>query len=70
MIKKYQEFNEDKIYKRDIGGRFDKGNASSQIYSCNYNYFKTIDSEDKAYWLGFMYADGCVIPEKIPEGFR
>jgi hypothetical protein len=23
-------------------------------------YFETIDSEDKAYWLGFLYADGCV----------
>lgn len=22
--------------------------------------FKTIDSEEKAYWLGFLYADGCV----------
>lgn len=28
------------------------------IYHCNYNYFETIDTEDKAYWLGFIYADG------------
>lgn len=26
----------------------------------NENYFETIDTEEKAYWLGFMYADGCV----------
>lgn len=28
------------------------------VHYCNYNYFETIDSEDKAYWLGFIYADG------------
>ncbi len=26
----------------------------------NENYFETIDSEDKAYFLGFIFADGCV----------
>lgn len=26
----------------------------------NENYFSIIDSEDKAYWLGFLAADGCV----------
>lgn len=29
-------------------------------YSCNENYFEIIDTEQKAYWLGFMYADGWV----------
>lgn len=29
-------------------------------YIYDKNYFKTIDSEDKAYWLGFIYADGYV----------
>ena len=24
------------------------------------NYFKDINTKDKAYWLGFMYADGCI----------
>ena len=27
-------------------------------YSVNDNYFENIDSEDKAYFLGFMMADG------------
>lgn len=26
----------------------------------NENYFETIDTEDKAYWLGFIMADGCI----------
>lgn len=33
-------------------------------YSCNEKYFEKIDTEDKAYWLGFIYADGCVRNDK------
>jgi hypothetical protein len=33
---------------------------SKQTYKCNKDYFRTINTEDKAYWLGFIYADGCV----------
>lgn len=29
-------------------------------YTLNQNVFKTIDTEEKAYWLGFLYADGYV----------
>lgn len=29
-------------------------------YTLNENYFEDIDTEDKAYWLGFIYADGYV----------
>lgn len=29
-------------------------------YSIDNRYFENIDTEDKAYWLGFLYADGCV----------
>jgi DNA-binding transcriptional regulator WhiA len=32
--------------------------------SRNSNYFETIDSRDKAYWLGIMYSDGCVCKRK------
>ena len=30
------------------------------MYSLDENYFKVIDTEDKAYWLGFLYADGSI----------
>ena len=29
-------------------------------YKCNDNFFKNIDTEEKAYWLGVLYADGNV----------
>ena len=31
-----------------------------RVYDFNDNYFEIIDSEEKAYWLGFLLADGCV----------
>jgi len=36
-------------------------------YCVNSNYFNKIDNEFKAYWLGFLYADGCVTIKK-PNG--
>lgn len=27
---------------------------------CDYRYFDNIDCDEKAYWVGFLYADGCV----------
>ena len=29
-------------------------------YTCDDNYFKEINTEEKAYWLGFLYADGYI----------
>lgn len=31
-----------------------------KFYTCNKNFFEVIDTEAKAYWLGFMYADGYI----------
>lgn len=36
----------------------------SRTYHYNEHYFHTIDSSDKAYWLGFLAADGCVFKTK------
>ena len=30
-------------------------------HNLNKEYFKNIDTEEKAYWLGFIYADGYII---------
>lgn len=29
-------------------------------YYCNFDFFERINTEAKAYWLGFIYADGCI----------
>lgn len=36
-----------------------QGNQNKK-YSCDNNYFSIIDSHEKAYWLGFITADGSV----------
>jgi intein-encoded DNA endonuclease-like protein len=37
---------------------------TNRRYSVNDNYFDIIDSEEKAYWLGFLYADGYIRERK------
>jgi len=37
---------------------------TNRRYHVNHNYFDKIDSEDKAYWLGFLYADGYIRERK------
>lgn len=45
------------IIERNLNKR-DRGNKK---YTVNENYFNKIDTEDKAYWLGFLYADGYIL---------
>jgi predicted transcriptional regulator len=37
-----------------------KINLSNKKYTLNESIFECIDTEEKAYWLGFMYADGTI----------
>lgn len=34
----------------------------------NYHYFEEIDTEEKAYWLGFLIGDGYIVPTKRTVG--
>lgn len=36
-------------------------------YSCDENFFEEIDTEEKAYWLGFLYADGYITERKTEK---
>lgn len=61
-----------KVSTRDIGEKFcvsphiiksqleSRGCEVKQRTYSSSDYFKTVDSEEKAYWLGFLAADGCV----------
>ena len=39
---------------------FKKSRLNMSRIPLNINYFKNIDSPNKAYWLGFICADGCI----------
>lgn len=39
-------------------------------YSIDDSYFKNIDNQHKAYWLGFLMADGCVYKGDSKNSFR
>lgn len=36
------------------------GSQGARTNNLNQDFFKNIDNEEKAYWLGFIMADGCV----------
>lgn len=63
-----KEFHTKKIrnYIEDAGYKLRNFRDAKRLYPFNENYFDVIDTKDKAYWLGFMYADGCV--SKGPNG--
>lgn len=42
--------------------------SASRKNKLNENFFKEIDTEEKAYWLGFLYADGCVCKRSNKNG--
>lgn len=44
-------------------------NTSKKVVPLNENYFEYIDSNDKAYWLGFISADGCIHKNKYKLSF-
>jgi hypothetical protein len=53
-----------------VGNILKKNNIKSRVrkYKCNENYFEKIDTNEKAYWLGLLYADGYVRKRKQFNG--
>jgi intein/homing endonuclease len=55
-----REFNCNYATIRNLLNRHNiKSRGNKQGYPRNEYYFNKIDNKDKAYWLGFLYADGC-----------
>ena len=42
----------------------------SKLKKFNKNYFSNIDTSNKAYWLGFIYADGYIIENKTNRNYE
>lgn len=69
--KKYMEQNYKKYSYKYIANKLGFSERQIRHYAEHYlenksrkfndNYFEKIDTPDKAYWLGYIYADGCVI---------
>lgn len=65
LIKNYSEKTIDELLgllpKRNKKGIYSRAHALGLKYhTYNKDYFEVIDTEDKAYWLGFLYTDGYV----------
>lgn len=45
---------------KKLGLEIRSNKINSRKYSANFRYFREIDSHEKAYWLGFIYADGFI----------
>lgn len=47
------------VIKRVLAENQIPSNLDHHKYKCDYDYFEVINSYEKAYWLGFLAADGC-----------
>lgn len=59
---KYLGINEKtfKTYAQKFGIKSKIGSQGARRRMLDENYFETIDTEERAYWLGFIMADGCI----------
>ena len=51
----------------EVGIKTTKGNHYRKYFHQE-DFFETIDTEEKAYWLGFMFADGYIINNENKYG--
>ena len=52
------------VLKRNPNYKARSNKINSRRYTYDEDFFENIDTEDKAYWLGFFYADGYVTCKK------
>ena len=59
-VEKKYNISSSTIYKYMKKHGIEYKNDHGRRHHLNQNFFEKIDTEKKAYWLGFLYADGCV----------
>lgn len=60
------EFELDNIaYEKRGGGKFCSRECANRIYNFDENYFQDINTSEKAYWLGFLFADGNIYKNQM-----
>lgn len=64
QIAKEYSISLESLYRRIANDLWERPKKKSKFYA-DENYFDEIDTEHKAYWLGFLYADGYVTPPVI-----
>lgn len=66
QTKTYKELSKDLVgrTKTAIDIKINRLGLVKSQYIYNRDFFENIDTEEKAYWLGFIYADGCVSVNK------
>jgi len=52
------------LKKRGTGGR-SRDDYNNNIYQCDESFFEQVDSHEKAYWFGFIAADGNIYNQKL-----
>ena len=58
----YKGYFLNKFY--DLGLTLRSNKENSRKYTVNHSYFNNIDTPEKAYWLGFIFADGYISRRK------
>lgn len=71
-IKKQLECSPELVSKilKNSGVKIKSDREQAKKYYCNEDFFETIDTEEKAYWLGFMFADGFINNKSKHKGYR
>ena len=58
------------IWAKKLGVALKPKGMGAKKHFFNESYFENIDCEEKAYWLAFIFADGCIYKGDSPNSYR
>lgn len=65
-IASFFDISIESLERRILNNKWHRSQRKNQ-YTFNENYFDNIDNEHKAYWLGFLMADGYILSKRPPR---